>query len=226
MSITLYEAIDKHRISSMPKEDFTGQIVVVQTAESAASAVDYLRKAPILGIDTETRPSFHRGINYEVGLLQISTYDVCFLFRLCMIGMPDCLKELLSDKHQLKVGLSLQDDLRALRHFPGWTVGRYVDLQNYVTQFGIADKSLAKLYANVFGKRISKTQRLSNWEAPHLSMGQQRYAATDAWACIQIYERLEQLKQSSDYVLVARADADRLMGEVIKDMIEQHIDHE
>jgi ribonuclease D len=163
---TLYAEVDKTKIADLPQVLFKGRIVVVETAESARKAVEFLSKEKILGLDSETKPSFRKGIIYKVALLQISTHDTCFLFRLNRMGIPDCLKTLLEDDKQLKIGLSLQDDLHALHERIAFKEGRFVDLQDYVRRFGIVDKSLQKLYANIFRQRISKGQRLSNWEAP------------------------------------------------------------
>jgi ribonuclease D len=215
---TLYENFDKNKIKDLPQVLFKGRIVVIDTAADARKAVDYLIRQPILGLDTETRPSFRKGVNYKVGLLQISTHDICFLFRLNRMGMPDCVTELLADGKNLKVGLSLKDDLRALHERAGFDNGRYVELQDYARHFGIMDMSLQKLYANVYGQRISKTQRLTNWEAAELSESQQRYAATDAWACVMLYEKLKKLDESQEYKLVSRVDADRLTDDVVRSL--------
>ena len=136
-----------------------------------------------------------------MGLVQISTHDTCFLFRLNFFGLTPALIRLLEDTNVPKVGLSLKDDIASLKKRKDFKPGNYIELQEYVKQFGIKDMSLQKLYANLFGMRISKTQRLSNWEANILSDAQNRYAATDAWACIQIYEELERLRKTGDYQL-------------------------
>ena len=218
---TLYAEIDKKKISDMPQAQFPGRIVVIGTAESAQKACEYLKKETILGIDTETKPSFKKGTINRVALLQVSTHDVCFLFRLNKMGVPDCLKELLANKKQLKVGLSLKDDIHALGERDVKEKGRYVNLQDYVLKFGILDKSLQKLFANVFGRRISKSQQLSNWEAGVLSRAQELYAATDAWACIEIYERLQQLAKNRDYRFIPRVDENEKMMSVVADLLNQ-----
>ena len=186
----------------MPKVLFPGRIFVVYTESDAEKAVAYLKDQRIVGVDTETRPSFKRGTTHKVALLQISTQDTCFLFRLNRIGMPDSLQEfLMSDT--LKIGLSLKDDFNSLRKRQDMHPdrGNWIELQEYVGKFGIEDRSLQKIYANLFGEKISKNQRLSNWEADVLSDGQKQYAATDAWACLNIYNRLQELKRTGDFEL-------------------------
>ena len=187
----------------MPKVLFPGRIFVVYTESDAEKAVAYLKDQRIVGVDTETRPSFKRGATHKVALLQISTQDTCFLFRLNRIGMPDSLQEfLMSDT--LKIGLSLKDDFNSLRKRQDMHPdrGNWIELQEYVGKFGIEDRSLQKIYANLFGEKISKNQRLSNWEADVLSEGQKLYAATDAWACVEIYNCLSELESTGNYEII------------------------
>ena len=187
----------------MPKVLFPGRIFVIYTESDAEKAVAYLKDQRIVGVDTETRPSFKRGTTHKVALLQISTQDTCFLFRLNRIGMPDSLQEfLMSDT--LKIGLSLKDDFNSLRKRQDMHPdrGNWIELQEYVGKFGIEDRSLHKIYANLFGEKISKNQRLSNWEADVLSEGQKLYAATDAWACVEIYNCLSELESTGNYEII------------------------
>ena len=187
----------------MTKVLFPGRIFVVYTESDAEKAVAYLKDQRIVGVDTETRPSFKRGTTHKVALLQISTQDTCFLFRLNRIGMPDSLQEfLMSDT--LKIGLSLKDDFNSLRKRQDMHPdrGNWIELQEYVGKFGIEDRSLQKIYANLFGEKISKNQRLSNWEADVLSEGQKLYAATDAWACVEIYNCLSELESTGNYEII------------------------
>ena len=202
MITKLYNKFDKKSISDLPRVTFPGKIVVVLTESEAQKAVNFLLSADILGIDSETRPVFKKGQHHKVALLQVSTKDVCFLFRLNLIGMPSCIVRLLEDTTILKVGLSLHDDFMMLHQRRDFKIGRFIDLQNMVSEFGIEDLSLQKLYANLFHERITKRQQLSNWEAPILTEQQKIYAATDAWTCIQIYERLQELHKTHNYETV------------------------
>lgn len=202
MITKLYNKFDKKSIPDLPRVTFQGKIVVVLNEEEANKAVDYLLSADILGIDSETRPVFKKGQHHKVALLQVSTRDICFLFRLNLIGMPPCIIRLLEDTTVLKVGLSLHDDFMMLHQRADFKKGRFIDLQDIVSQFGIEDLSLQKLYANLFHERITKRQQLSNWEAPVLTEQQKTYAATDAWTCIQIYERLQELHNTRNYETV------------------------
>ncbi len=202
MTKTIYDRINKASISEMPKETFPGRIFTITTEIETDRAVDYLMRQTELGIDTETKPSFRKRVVNKVALLQISTRDTCFLFRLNMTGMTDSLVRLLEDREITKVGLSLKDDLLMLGRRHKFKPGKYVELQEEVKQIGIQDASLQKIYANLFGKMISKRQRLSNWEADIMTDAQKSYAAIDAWACVMIHGEIMRLKSTHDYELV------------------------
>ena len=194
--------IAKADIAQMPNELFEGRIIVIHALADVEKAVNYLKGFPIVGIDTETRPSFAKGKTYEVSLLQISTEDTCFLFRLNYIGMPKALVDFLQDGRQLKVGLSLKDDIQNLNRKHKFEPRGFLDLQHYVKEMGIEAQSLQKIYALLFGKKISKSQRLTNWEADVLTDRQKGYAATDAWACVRMYKHMEELKHAQGFRVV------------------------
>ena len=201
MTKTLWNRFDKRWLTGLPRVVFEGRIFVVQTEAEANRAVRHLLAEPLLGFDTETRPTFRPGPMHPVALLQVATPDTCFLFRLCRIGLPDALVRLLSDTEVTKVALSWKDDTGQLQRLRRFRMGSFVELQQYVRDFGIEDASLQKIYGNVFGQKISKSQQLTNWEADALTEGQKRYAATDAWACMRLYEELRRLKESGQWEL-------------------------
>lgn len=204
MTKIIKNKLTKGEVAAMERVLFNGQIVVVDHIPDVYKALSYLNRQAILGIDTETRPSFRAGKSYDISLLQISSEDTCFLFRLNKIGMPKVLVEFLKNDI-LKIGLSLKDDFMMFHRLKdGMDVesGNYIDLQHYVRIFGIQDLSLQKIYANLFGQKISKSQRLTNWNAEELSESQMLYAATDAWACLKIYKLLSELEKTGDYELV------------------------
>ena len=203
---TIYNKYDKAQISSLPVAQFPGRIIVILTPGETEKAVRYLLSQPILGFDTETRPSFKRGHQHKVSLLQVSTPDTCFLFRLNHTGLTPALINLLEDRTVKKIGLSWHDDMNSLNKIGEFKTGSFIDIQDLVRELGIEDLSLQKLYANLFNQKISKRQQLSNWEADILSDKQKMYAATDAWACIMIYEEIIRLKESGDYELIIKEE--------------------
>ena len=197
----IQDKYDKNQIQTLPCVHFKGRIIVIFTEKEADKAVDYLMKQSVLGFDTETRPTFKKGQSHQVALLQVATHDTCFLFRLNKIGLTDSVVRLLEDQTITKVGLSLQDDMRMLNQRRAFTPGTFVELQKEVKDIGIEDNSLQKIFANLFGGKIAKGQQLSNWEAEILTEAQQRYAATDAWACIKIHEEVARMKREQDFVV-------------------------
>ncbi len=198
----IYNKFDKKSIAQLPTVTFPGKTVVVMSESEAEKAVDFLLSRDILGVDTETRPSFKKGESHMVSLLQVSTSDICFLFRLNHIGITPAILRLLENKAVPMVGLSLHDDMLSLHKRVAFTPGFFIDLQDLVGELGIEDLSLQKLYANLFHQKISKRQRLTNWDSDVLNDKQKAYAALDAWACINLYKEILRLKQSGDYELV------------------------
>ena len=183
--------ITKEQISTLEKVTFPGKIYIVDSMAKVKSALAYLNKCERLGFDTETRPSFKRGVFYKVSLMQISTMNECFLFRLNRVGIPEILKEFLENDNIIKIGISLRDDFGMLHKLTDTIPHGFIDLQALAPQYGIGDASLQKIYAIIFDRRISKVQRLTNWEAAELTAAQQEYAAIDAWACLKVYNHLE-----------------------------------
>lgn len=206
MTKIIYNKYEKQLIATLPVAHFEGRIVVVLSASEAERAVNYLLTCPILGLDTETRPSFKRGFQHKVALLQVATEDICFLFRLNHTGLTPAIIRLLEDTTVPKIGLSWHDDLNSLHRLGPFNMGFYIDIQDHVRELGIEDLSLQKIYANLFGQKISKRQQLSNWEADVLNDKQKLYAATDAWACINIYKELVSLKQHGNYELIIKEE--------------------
>jgi ribonuclease D len=192
----LGKTITKEEVSKYPAEEFSGRILEIRTADGCEEAIKFLSGYAMLGFDTETRPTFKKGSVNGVALIQLSTNDTCFLFRLNIIGFPPSLIQLLSNPDILKIGLSVRDDFRSMGRRMKFTPQGFIDLQSIIKNYGIEELSLQKIYALIFQKKISKSQRLTNWEADFLSESQKRYAALDAWACLKIYEELCLVKKS------------------------------
>ncbi len=177
--------------------------MVVNTVEQAKSALETIRRYRVVGFDTETKPSFRKGHTNQVALIQISTGDCCYLFRINKFGFTPELKQFIEDDDIVKVGLSLKDDFHVLNKLHKISPSAFIDLQDMVKDFCIRDCSLQKIYGIIFNERISKSQRLSNWEASLLTTPQQIYASIDAWACIKIYNYLTSgdfNPEDSDYI--------------------------
>lgn len=184
-------SIPKETLSTLPIVTFPGEIIVIDSPEAVPAAVEHLRSSKIVGFDTETRPSFHKGRTNKVALIQISTDSRCYLFRINKTGLTEELRAFIEDTGVTKIGLSLKDDFFVLHRISEFVPEGFIDLQEFVRPYGIIDSSLQRIYGIVFGERISKGQRLSNWEAAELTAAQQQYAAIDAWTCLRLYNELK-----------------------------------
>lgn len=182
--------IDNDTVASLPAARISGRIVIVDSDEQVEAACAHLAECDIIGFDTETRPSFKAGVTHKVSLLQLSTADCCYLFRLCRIRLDNRILKILGSRRILKVGADVAGDIRSLHALRQFTADGFIDLQHEAPHWGIDEKSLRKLSAIVLNERVSKAQRLSNWEAGTLTEQQQEYAATDAWVCLKIWDRL------------------------------------
>ena len=182
--------ISNDEVAALEAVHFDGRIEVVETSDALAKACKVLAAQPIIGFDTETRPSFKAGVTNKVALLQLSTYECCYLIRLNKLALSREVLSILSNERIAKVGADVRNDIVALNRLRHFTPRGFIDLQNEVPKYGIEDKSLRKISGIVLGKKVSKAQRLSNWEAKQLTPQQQMYAATDAWVCIKIFNKL------------------------------------
>ena len=191
-------SISPDEIARLELASFPGDIVVVDSLDpSFYAAVRYLRRQKVLGFDTETRPTFTPEQHSNgTALLQLSGSGKAFLFRLQKIGLPRQLASILANPSILKVGAATADDVHGLQKIGGFKPGGFVDLQSIVWEWGIRDKSVKKMTAIILGVKISKAQQLSNWEAENLSESQQRYAATDAWVCREMYLKLQHCQKN------------------------------
>ncbi|MEG0163124.1 MAG: 3'-5' exonuclease [Mucinivorans sp.] len=192
----MFEAtISNEQASALEVSGFAGEIVVVDDDASMARAEELLAGEKLLGIDTETRPAFQKGTSYPLALLQVSTPEVSLLFRVQKVKLTPRIIAILQDKNVLKIGAALRDDIKALQKTQPFTPAGFVDLQTIIPRWGIEEKSVRKMAAIVLGFKVSKAQRLSNWEAVRLTTAQQAYAATDAWVCLRIYQVLKTNKE-------------------------------
>lgn len=189
--------ITKEEVNSLPVVSFEGKITVVDNDQKVHEAIAELRHHKIVGIDTETKPSFTKGLHHKIALVQLCVPEHCFLFRLNKITFPGELANILADEKVMKVGLALRDDFAGLNRHHKFTPKNVVDLQSIAGKYGILELGLQKMFAVIFNQKVSKSQRLTNWENPELTEQQKIYASTDAWAVLQIYLQLRKSKQLS-----------------------------
>ncbi len=183
--------ITNEEIKELPLLRFEGKIHVIGDPRSAAEAIRRLKQAEVLGFDTEKKPTFQKGQYHHTALVQLSTLDEAYLFRVNRLGFNGELVKLMADSSIKKVGISIADDIKALQKMNDFQPGGLVELNEVVGDVGILDKGVRKLSAIFMKGRISKNQQTSNWENGDLTKAQQAYAATDAWVCIKIFDELQ-----------------------------------
>lgn len=183
--------ITKDEINELPLGQFEGEIYLIDDLEDVEEVADFLKTQPIIGFDTETKPAFRKGVVNQVSLLQLSTSSQAFLFRLNEIGFPDSIRDVLEREHIVKVGAAVNDDLKGLSKLTdSFYPNSFFDLNEELKKVGFHNVGVRNLCGMVLKMRISKSEQVSNWEATSLTEKQQRYAATDAWACLEIFQLL------------------------------------
>lgn len=195
----------------MPLTEFPGEVIVVRSKDNLPAAMEYLNSQTCVGVDTETRPSFIHGQHFPTALVQIATEERCYLFQIKHIGFPKVLADFFANPRICKIGLAFRDDLRGLQRLRMFRPANCTDIQNIVLPYGILDLGLQKIFAIVFGKKISKSQQLTNWENAVLTPEQARYASTDAWATLLIYKELQKTQRltQEEYIRLKEEDIQR-----------------
>jgi len=182
--------ITKEEISTLELDKYSGEIVLVETENALAKACAEILECTIIGIDTETKPSFRKGQINSVALLQIATDKKVYIIRLKLVAMSKELASIFSNEDIIKVGIAVRDDLKDLKKLQAFDEKSVIDLNVLAPKLGFESIGAKKLSALVLGIRISKRQQVSNWESAELTKAQITYAATDAWICREIYLRL------------------------------------
>ncbi len=186
------DQIEKSDLQQLPLIRFEGEIHVIDKPQELDEALDFLSRESILGFDTETKPTFTKGAYNHTALIQFATLDQAFLLRINKLGIPDRLRKLLGNENIHKVGISLRDDLKDLKKVRSFKPAGFIDLNNIAKELGISQIGIKSLTGIFLEKRIAKNQQTSNWENQKLTPAQKRYAATDAWVCMKMYDSLLQ----------------------------------
>jgi ribonuclease D len=184
-------AISKDEINALPRMSYDGHIHVVDSDDKMHEAARALGEEKVLGFDTETRPAFKVGEAYPPALVQLAGSGSVYIFQLRHITSYGPLARILADKHLLKAGVAVRDDIIKLGTLFAFKPAGFVELADMSARLGIKNAGLRGLAALLFGSRISKRAKISRWDAPKLTHEQIVYAATDAWICREIYFALK-----------------------------------
>lgn len=189
----LARAITRERMAELPICRYAGEVCLVETPADLLRAQAAIRQERVVGFDTETRPSFRKGESHSPCLVQVATAGTVYLFQLRRPeGLP-VIAELLAEPRIVKAGVALADDLRPLKLVFAFDEKNMLDLGSVARRRGFSQTGVRNLAGILLGIRIPKGVKTSNWAAPALSAAQVTYAATDAWACRELYLRFEAL---------------------------------
>ena len=190
--------ITKQEVNALPLMKYEGKYQIIDDESQVKAAVAACKNASILGFDTETKPAFRKGEFYPVALLQISLPDMAYLFRLNKISLSEDIVSLFEDPTIKIAGIGIRDDIKDLQKLRNFEPQGFVDLNEFGAKLGFESIG-ARNYAGMFmNHRISKSQQVSNWENAELTESQISYAATDAWICLEIYDKMMAIKAMSN----------------------------
>ncbi|HET7764565.1 MAG TPA: 3'-5' exonuclease [Burkholderiales bacterium] len=197
-SARLPRTISREDLVNLPIRRYEGRICVVATAPELEEARSDLQTETVVGLDTETRPAFRKGEHHLPCLVQVATARAVYLFQLRRTETHPLLANLLADPRIVKAGISLKDDLRALKQVFPFEEKNMLDLGHVARSAGLGQTGVRNLAGILLGFRIPKGTKTSNWAARELSPVQITYAATDAWACRELYLRFQSLGMLAD----------------------------
>jgi len=191
--------ITKEEINVLPLDKYEGKISLITKVEQLENAFKEIKRHPAVGFDTESKPAFRRGVWNPIALLQIAIPDKVFLIRISHTSLHPLIRDFFANEHIKKVGISIRDDIKDLRktwaldgnNSDDFQVSGIIELNEVAHQLEIPHAGVRRLTAIFLGFRVSKSQQTSNWENPELTEAQLRYAATDAWVCLEIFNTLE-----------------------------------
>ena len=189
--------ISTEEINNLPLKCFDGKILLVSSHDDVVKVFKEINKHDVVGFDTETRPSFHKGQHYNVALLQLALPSKVFLVRLNETGITEEMIHFFENPKILKAGVGVRDDIRIMQKLKRFKAEGFTELTSLSKEVGLQVESVKKLTALLLGFRISKSAQTSNWEATSLNEKQISYAATDAWVCLEIYRKLVALQSRS-----------------------------
>lgn len=189
----IVRAISREEMAKLPIRRYEGEVCLVATPGDLQRALADIRQESVIGFDTETRPAFKKGESHLPCLVQAATARTVYLFQLRQLGVFQVLAELLAEPRTVKVGVALASDLRPLKQLFPFMEQNVLDLGVLARRCSLTQTGLRNLAGIFLGFRIPKGARTSNWAAPHLSAAQIIYAATDAWACRELFLQFQSL---------------------------------
>jgi ribonuclease D len=189
----LLRVVSREEINELPIRRYEGEVRLVAAPQDLAPAMADILQESVVGFDTETRPAFRPGESYPPSLAQVATGRAVYLFQVQRPELAAAVAQMLSEERIVKAGVALADDLRSLKKIVQFTEKSIVDLGTVAKRHGLKQTGVRNLTGLLLGIRIPKGTKTSNWARQQLSAQQITYAATDAWACRELYLRFQEL---------------------------------
>jgi ribonuclease D len=187
------QEISREQIAGLPVRRYEGALLLVESPPDLERAMRDIRQEAVVGFDTETRPAFRPGESYLPSLVQFATASAVYLLQVQQQDYSAAMREVFSSEKVVKAGVAVTDDLRGLRKLFEFEERAVVDLGKVAKRHGLKQSGVRNLAGMFLGARIPKGAKTSNWAARRLTQQQIEYAATDAWACRELYLRFQAL---------------------------------
>lgn len=184
-------SISKEEVMKRPLGHYEGKVVVVSDSGEIDRCLAEIMHEDVVGFDTEAKPTFKKGQRRRISLIQVASSKAVYLFRIKNSGISDQMKAFFEAPQVKKVGIGLVDDFQLLKEIRNFEPEGFIDLNETFADLGAGSIGARNLSAMVLDIRISKSAQTSNWEAEVLSEKQKKYAATDAWICLEIYRKMD-----------------------------------
>jgi ribonuclease D len=187
------QRISREEMIELPIRRYEGPVHLVAAPPDLERALQDMGRESVVGFDTETRPAFRPGESYLPSLVQVATAGAVYLLQVQQQDYSAAMREIFASENVIKAGVSVADDLRNLKKLFAFEESAVVDLGKVARRHGLAQTGVRNLAGIFLGARIPKGAKTTNWAAPRLTPQQIAYAATDAWACRELYLRFKQL---------------------------------
>ena len=189
----LLRQVSRDEINALPIRRYEGPMAVIAEPHELARAMQDILQETLVGFDTETRPAFRPGESYPPSLAQVATARAVYLFQVRHPEIAAAVARMLSEERIVKAGVSMADDLKALKKLVAFHEKSIVDVGKLAQRHGLKQSGVRNLAGLFLGFRIPKGAKTTNWSRSKLTEQQIVYAATDAWACRELYLRFEEL---------------------------------
>jgi len=187
------QEISREEMSELPIRRYEGPVRLVAALPDLERAMEDICQESVVGFDTETRPAFRPGESYLPSLVQFATAGAVYLLQVQQQDYSAAMREIFSSDKIIKAGVSVAGDLLNLKKLFEFEDRAVVDLGKVAKRHGLKQTGVRNLAGIFLGTRIPKGAKTTNWAARRLTQQQISYAATDAWACRELYLRFKEL---------------------------------